>query len=375
MLTIPSPGKSLCPLALFPQIMMATIIVLITSLARAEPVIGLSLPLSGGPTSLARQFRYGADLALERHNRNADVPVSMILVDDGCNEELALLAAEDLAEANATLVTGLLCNASAKAMADRFVGTGIPVLVAGARSPRLIKDREREEWNLFRLSPGDQDAAEFAAQTLGDLWQGKAYAVIDDGTVYGRNAADAFRSTMEDRGLPPQFQDNFRPTQSTQARVVRRLSRAGITHVFIGASAEDVAMISRNAAEIGIPLQIAGGEVMSVLPYLPPDQSPPEGLLAVALKADISPALPPALVTRLKQESIQPELNVLVGYQAIEVALQAVTDQNANPETVLRQDRFDTILGEVSFAADGSNNATQYELYHWNGQSFVLYPK
>lgn len=340
--------------------------------ASAELRIGVSLPLSGNAITLAEQFLIGAQLAVEDHNRGDGEKARLIIADDGCDEALSGLAAAELKAGDPHIVTGLLCNEAAYRMADAFRESGIPVLVAGARSARITKDREREEWNIWRISPDDAAPARAAAGFLAERWAGEPYAVVDDGTVHGRLLADEFRAAMEAEDLPPQFQDTFRPTQSTQARLVRRLARAGTANVFIGAAPEDISMIARNAEEIDIALRIAGGEGLDILPFLDPEEMPPPGLLAV-LRDPLDPALlQERFAERLGARGTLPHDHVFLGYQALEVALAALGDDPA-PAAVtrrLRQNTFDTIYGPAEFGDDGSNRISPYGLYEWQGFSF-----
>lgn len=340
------------------------------STALAQQRIGLTLPLSGPTAKLARQFETGARLALNEHNADAAVIVELVVADDGCDQKIASLAADEIASAKPQIITGLLCNTVAAHFADAFREAGIPLLVAGAQSERLIKDRQRNEWNLWRLSPGDSEAAQAAVNHFSRAWADVPYAIVDDGTVYGRNLADAFRAGMEAMNLPPQFQDNFRPTQSTQARLVRRLRRSGVTHAFIGASAEDVAMIVRNAEELEIPLTFGSGEALSIFPYLAPELLPAGGLTGILRTAEVDPQPPQTLNSLLAEMDLQAEPYVLNGYQAMEVALQALGDGETEVAENLRTLEFDTLLGKVRFGPDGDNQVPQFGAYRWDNGGF-----
>ena len=159
--------------------------------------IGLSIPLSGDAAELGQSFRTGAKIAMETYGTNHQ----LFIADDGCDADLGALAAGDLKSQNVDIVVGLICNAPAKTMADAFAEAKTPVIVAGARSVRLIKDREREAWNLWRMSPGDDYAVEVAANAIGRLWQTTPYAIVDDGTIYGRSFTDALRVKMDEIGF------------------------------------------------------------------------------------------------------------------------------------------------------------------------------
>lgn len=336
----------------------------------AQPKIGLSLPLSGPVEKLGRQFLAGAKLKLAEHNLQAEQPAELVIADDRCDGDVAKLSADELHQSGAGLITGILCNAVAFELAERLKGTTIPLLIAGARAPRLTIDRERKGWHVWRLAPADTEAALTASRMLARQWAATPYAIIDDGTAYGRGLADQFRIAMEEAGLPPQFQDNFRPTQSTQARLVRRLRRAGTAKAFIGANAEDVAMIARNAAELEIPLEIVAGDALSVLPFLPQEQRPPDGLQAVLARHEVAATVPAELAARLEQAEVDPEPYALAGYQAMEVALQALQPEPGETASLLVSETFETALGPVKFDETGANTIPVHAFFEWRNGAF-----
>ncbi len=342
--------------------------------ARAEWNIGISLPLATNARPLAQQFLNGAEQAVDAHNQKGGETTRLTVVDDGCDPELAGLAAADLKAADVDIVTGLICNDPVYTLADAL-DSNTPLLVAGARSVRILKDRERRQWNVWQIAPDDLAAPRAASEMLSRRWEGEPFAIVDDGTVYGRNMADGFRTAMEELGFPAQFQDTFRPTQSTQARLVRRLRRAGTTHVFVGASAEDIAMIARNSAELEIPLVIAGGEELGILPFFEPENQPSAGVLAVLAKnedlisrpARIDPEDPSA---ETLLEALGPPPYKLLGMQAVEIALAALAQNAENPTEALSGKRFETRLGPVAFSPKGANTTPYFALYRWSGERF-----
>lgn len=341
----------------------------LTQFAQAKNVrIGLSLPLSGVNQKLGEQFLIGAKIAIQHHINDT---IELEVLDDGCQKELGELAATEFLASSLDLVTGFLCNEPSYAAANILRNQKTPILIAGAQSERLTKDREREEWNIWRLSPGDNAAANAAAKELSKTWSNAPYAIIDDSTVHGRTLVNAFRAQMEEIGLSPHFTDTYRPTQSTQARLVRRLKKAGIRKVFIGGGAEDVAMIARNANDLKIKLDIAGSEVLSVLPYLPKKQRAPNGVTAI-LRNDgellnSTKVLTDALISR----DIVPEDFMYRGYAAMQVAIYAIGETKEDTVSSLKTTTFNTINGAVKFSENGENTISPYALFTWNGEVFV----
>lgn len=342
---------------------------LLTQSALAKNIsIGLSLPLSGAAQKLGEQFLTGAKFAIQ-HNPNHAIKLEVL--DDGCQQDLGELVATEFLASDLDIITGFLCNEPSYAAADILRKQKTPILIAGAQSERLTKDREREEWNIWRLSPGDNAAAIAAAKALSNLWSNIPYAIIDDGTVHGRTLADAFRAQMEEIGLSPHFTDTYRPTQSTQARLVRRLKKAGIQKVFIGGGAEDVAMIARNANDLKINLDVAGSEVLSVLPFLPIKQRAPNGVTAILRNDGELLQSSKILTDALEAQDIVPEDFMYRGYAAMQVAIQAIGETKENTILSLKDKTFVTINGNVKFSENGENVISPYALFRWNGEIFV----
>ena len=330
-----------------------------------EQIIGLSLPLSGNAATLGKQFVAGARLALKLLPGAKNI--KLVISDDGCDAELAGLAIDDIRNAGAILVTGFLCNEPVFTAVNLLQESSMPILVSGARSNTILKDRIRHSWNVWQMAPQDANASQSAFDILVKRWKSTPYAIVDDGTVFGRTQADDFRALMKEAGNKPQFVDNFRPAQSTQAGLIRRLSKSGAEAVYLAASGEDVVLISRNMIEFGASLEIATGEAVSRLPYIEDNKGIPVGLLA------IMPLLPEEIPTVrelakiLESEKLEPEPYLLLGYATIQV----VIDYLADGENSFANKQYSTILGPITFDEAGKNTSQKYFLHRWNGSGFT----
>jgi branched-chain amino acid transport system substrate-binding protein len=327
--------------------------------------IGVSLPLSGNAAALGRQYVAGARLALE--NLPEANNIELIISDDGCDKELGGLAIDDIRNAGAILVTGFLCNEPVFTAANLLQKSSIPVLVSGARSNRILKDRRRHSWNVWQIAPQDAVVGQAAFRVLVKRWKSTPYAIVDDGTVYGRTLADEFRSLMEEAGNKPQFIDNFRPAQSTQAGLIRRLTRSGVEAVFLAANGDDVALIGRNMIEFGPGMEIATGEAVSLLPYLEDKGGIPVGLLAIMQSPPEGIPAVQKLSKAFEIAKLEPDPYLLLGYATMQVVMGYLSDQEKN----FANKQFTTILGPVKFDDAGRNITDQYFLYRWNGKTFV----
>ena len=295
--------------------------------------IAISIPKSGDFSEIGNQFEAGARLAMEKHGEGH----VLFVADDGCDEDLASLAAQDIKTIQPAIVTGMICNVAALSLANELQQDKTPLLIAGARSVRLIKDRDREEWNIWRMSPGDDAPAEAIASYISSNLKDTAFALVDDGTIYGRSLTDTIRLKLNDTGMNPQFADTFRAAQSTQSGMLRRLQRSGVDIAFVAAATtEDLFTIAKDHKSLKIKNRLVVTEQLSSLPFLEDANLVSEGVM-IAMQApyennqDTQP-----LVALLAEQGIEPSKALFEGYAAIEVALSALGEEihryNREPE-------------------------------------------
>ncbi|MEM7289223.1 MAG: ABC transporter substrate-binding protein [Pseudomonadota bacterium] len=326
--------------------------------------IAISLPLSGDYAQLGKSFRTGAEFALKQSGENH----KLVFLDDACDVDFGAMAANDIAGMKPDLVMGFLCNEPAIETATRLSGNDIPILVSNARSTRLIKDRDREQWNIWRMAPGDDYPVARAAATIAELWKNVPYAIVDDGTIYGRSLTDQLRFKMDELGLKPQFSDTFRAAQSTQAGLLRRLQRSGVNAVFVGsASIEDLLTIAGDMAALDVNIDLITTEALLALPYLEDARAVPENIKIVAWpepNSQIFKTLP-------KSEETGSGYLLHQGFASMEIALQALAESPRETSKNLETLTFSTILGPISFSGDGAADFNPYRTLTWNGKVFV----
>lgn len=324
--------------------------------------IALTLPLSGDFSELGRDFSTGAKLAMELIGKDHQ----LFIADDGCDEDLANLAVKDIASVQPSIVTGMICNVSALALANGMRESKTPLLIAGARSVRLIKDRERESWNLWRMSPGDDASANQIATYIINNLQDKAFALVDDGTIYGRSLTDAIRLKLNDVGMKPQFADTFRAAQSTQSGMLRRVERSGVSLAIVAsATKEDLFTIARDHKSLNIKTQLLMTEQLDVLPYLENGYEASNGILVMMQPISASLASAFQLTKLLKERKITPTKSMYDGYASIQVAIASLAENHAQTIQNLKSKRFETILGAIEFDKSGKNIHNPYKLHIW----------
>ena len=288
--------------------------------------------------------------------------VEIVTVSDPCRggedaaEDGADVAAA-LVEADADAAVGLICWGTLRAALAEGTLDGLPLLTTGVRAAELTDRARAEGWEVWRLAPRAEAEAEAVAAHIFTRWRDRPYAVIDDGTIYGRELAGAVLGLLLARGSEPVLAETFQPAISRQFGLVRRLEGAGPTHLFVAGERRDVAIIARDAVLGELALTIMGGDALRAVDD---DVALPAGVQGIVLG--------PALAQ---------------GYEAptraaVEVLLAAAGAARADGITLteaLDGGTFDTAIGPVRFDARRDVRGNPFVHAEWNGERWVPTPE
>ena len=330
--------------------------------ATGGATIGLSLPLSGRYAPLGRQIEIGVLKAIEDHVRSGGVRPEIAPVDDACTGDNAKANAEVLRDRRAAIVIGLPCFEAAFALLDALEEQPVPVLALGLRHPET-EPRIAEGDPLFVIGPDGTAEARAIAERVLATWRDRPFALLDDGSVYGRALSDALRALAAEQGLQPIEAATFRPLQSNQAALVRRLARSGVEAIFVAGDAEDAATFARDARRVAPGMAVATGETGALVPFL--EALPPPGLLVVARPARREEPRASILVERLENDRLPPDDGILEGYALAQIALAALADRS------LSRRAHDTVIGTIDFREGRRAVSSPFRLLRWNGSRLV----
>ncbi len=323
--------------------------------------IGVAAPLSGPSAVLGRQIEYGARLGAGANG------AAISVVDDTCTAAGGAAAAAQFAAEKVDIVVGFLCTEAIEAAMPILKQAGIAVITPGVRTDSLTDRRAKTGWPVFRLGPRGDAERDAAGRVLSRLWRDQPFAVVDDGTIYGRELAEAMRATVEQAALKPVFTDTFRPEMDNQVGLVGRLRKAGATSVFVGGDGRDLAVMARDAAKLGADMAFAGGEALRAASDVPYTQ----GTLMIAMPewADVADKKTLDLFSSAK---VLPEGYALPAFVAVEIAGQAKKEAAGKPliETLADRD-FTTATGIIRFDAKGDLAKNPYRAFRFDGTRFV----
>ena len=347
-------------------ILSAALVCLWASTAAAQ-TIGIVAPMSDAVGLLGRQLRNGAEVAAAEL-RIAEVNIRF--ADDSCSAQGGAKAAGAMVASGVRIIVGFLCTEAIEAALPVLAKAGIPVITPGVRANSLTDNRTRTGWPVYRLAPRADDEQDAVSKLLTTRWQNELFAIVDDGTIYGRELVESFRLAAELAGLQPVFVDTYRPQMDNQIGLVARLRRAGATHVLVGGDRADVAIMGRDAAELDYDLTMAAGENLRAPPGA---VALATGTLMVGLPEPVDTASR-TVVTAFENREIVPEGYTIPGFAAFEIAVEALIRAETSGRTlvdVLASDRFETAMGSVEFDDKGDVTGNPYRLFRYDGSRFL----
>ncbi len=329
-------------------------------------VIGVVAPRTGPYAALGSQILEGARAAAQA------LGDKVVEIDESCEESGGLAVAKAIADAKAGVAVGFLCVETLTTALPALKAQGIPAITVSVRSKILMEDASRNAWPFFRMAPVEGAEADKVAATMLDIWKAEPIGLIDDGTIYGRELTAEIRQKLADGGLTPVFTDIFRPGQEQQVALVRRLAKAGATHVFVGGDRTDVSIIARDAAAENIALTLMAGDAMRAANRPVPLR---DGVLAVALPDYAALAGAAPVTNAMRARNVEPEGYVLPAYAAVEVAHQALANgakSNSSAVSSLGADVFTTVIGPIGFDPGHELKQNPFTLLEWQANSFTL---
>jgi branched-chain amino acid transport system substrate-binding protein len=333
----------------------------------AGPRIAVVAPMSGNLEILGDQIRLGAVQA-------ADGKAEIVTVDETCVDKSGSDIAEKIKEADVIAAIGFLCVDSLDGGLPVLAEARIPAITLSVRSPVLMEDSLKKGWPFFRLAPSTSAERDMIVQEIFAQWKDKPFALLDDGTIMSREMIDAVRQALEQKGMKAAFIDNFRPAQEVQTQLIRRLAKAGITHVFAASDRNDMSVMARDAKAMKINLTFMGGDALNGTNQPVPLEP---GTFAVTLPDPHSLASAKPVVDLIEKQNKSTEGYVLPAYSAITLVVEAneiASGSGAPLADALSSTPFETAIGEIRFNEAHELAVNPFRMLVWDGNRFVPPP-
>ncbi len=335
--------------------------------ARAEIPIGLSTALTGPYAWVGEPHLAGIELAVAELNAKGGIlgeQLELILVDDGCNAELAPLAAEKLVSAAVAVVFSATCSGAAIPASKVHRRAGIPVIEAGATNPKLT---EPGEGGIFRIVGRDDLQGTIGGDYLADRWGNGNIAIVHDTSTYGQGLAEEVKKRLNQRGVSEVLFTTYAPGAMEFSELLDQLSAASVEVLYVGGYSPEAGLIIRQARDRKYSVQLVSGDSLSTGEFWLVAGPAGEGALFTSFSDPTHEPRAAEIMGRLERQVQQPNARALYSYAAVQLWAQAVEKAGTvEPKAVaaaLDANQFDTVLGTIGF--DDKGDVTGYEPFVW----------
>ena len=348
--------------------------------ARADIMVGLAGPMTGGIAAFGEQLKRGGEKAVADINAKGGVlgqKLQVIIGDDACDPKQAVSVANDLASKKVAVVIGHFCSGSSIPASSVYSESNIVQISPASTNPQYT---ERGLKNTFRVCGRDDAQGPTAADYVVDHFKGKNVAVIDDMQTYSKGLADAFFGELEKKGVKAVLHDQITAGEKDYSAVVTKLKQAKADVLFYGGYHPEAALIARQSKEQGLNIVVVGGDALNDPEFWAIAGPAGEGTLVTFNPDATQDPANAALVKWFKDDQkYEPAGYTLYAYAALQAWADAATKagsvDGAKVEDALRANKFNTTLGSIGFDAKGDVIAPGFLVYEWKGGKFVYAPK
>jgi branched-chain amino acid transport system substrate-binding protein len=344
--------------------------------AQAEILIGVAGPMTGSHAWYGEQMQRGAARAVDDLNAQGGVlgePVRLITVDDFCDPEQALAAANKLVSDGVIFVVGHYCSGASIPASEVYAAAGVLMISPTSSNPMLT---ELGRANVFRAIYRDDAVGVAIGDYLAQHWAAQKIAILHDDTVYGKGVADEVKKDLNQRGLSEAIYQAYVPGRADYGVEIEALRAADIAVVFIGGYPAEIALMARAAHDRGYPVQLVAGLSLAAEDFPIIAGPAAEGTLFLDVPDSRRKAEAAPVVERFRASSFEPEGYTLHAYGAVQVWAQAAEKAGALtlPAVIaaLRDNQFDTVLGALDFDEKGDLTVQDLAWYVWRGGKHIL---
>lgn len=365
---------------MLPRIVSFFACLLCMTAAQADIRIAVVGPMTGEHSDYGQQMRRGMQMAVADINASGGVLGQKLVLevgDDACDPKQAVAVAKQMADKKVEFVGGHYCSGSSIPASDIYSENGITQISPASTNPAFT---ERGLKNVFRVCGRDDQQGLVAGAHIARHFRNVNVAILHDGSAYGKGLAEETRKNMNKLGKREVLMEAIDPGKQDYSAIVAKLGKHKIGLIYYGGYYAEAGLLARQSRGQGVNATIMAGDALTSKEYWAITGAAGEGTL---MTFSPDPARSPeakAVVEKFTKQGWKPEGYTLYSYGATQAWAQAVqragTTKTSEVAKVLRSGRrFDTVLGKISFDANGDVTVPGYVVYKWiNGKYDYVKP-
>ncbi|MCJ9734387.1 ABC transporter substrate-binding protein [Bradyrhizobium sp. PRIMUS42] len=347
--------------------------------AQEQPLIGVSLPMTGAKALVGRNFKQGVELAMADINAAGGVlgkPLQVVFEDDqGDNTNGAINAVNKIMQVHKTPVMigphysvtqmatqNIYCNGKIVSLTG---GTGVPVTNSGCKF--VIRTRSNDDVQAKAIIDYAQKALKAADKVA-------IFYANDD---FGKSGQARVVAQMAALGLKPVAIESHNPNDKDYSAQLSKLKNAGAALVILWAHDTDAALIVKQAKQFGLPFRFAGA-VLSEDAFLKLAGSGAEGAISASyfVPTDPNPAVQTFVKRYEERFKMAPDVWSATYYDAAILAAKAINAAGSADVAKIRESfatvKYDGLLASYGCDEKGDCNRQVNIVEIKGGQPVVL---
>jgi branched-chain amino acid transport system substrate-binding protein len=352
----------------------ASLVAISAGAAYAEDIqVGVAGPVTGSNASFGEQLAKGATQAVADLNAKGGVLGKQLVLntgDDACDPKQAVAVAHQLVAKKVVFVDGDFCSSSSIPASAVYQEEGVLQITPASTNPAFTEDAAKKHWNnVYRTCGRDDAQGKVAGKYLADHYKGKAVAIIDDKSTYGKGLADETRKAMNAAGLKETVNEQITAGDKDFSALISKLKQANVEAIYFGGYQTEAGLMVRQAKEQGLKAVLISGDAMATPEFWAITGPAGEGSLMTFPPDPRNNPAAKAVVDEFKKTGYDPEGYTLYTYAAMQVFAQAAekakSTKLADLVKVLHSASFDTVVGPIKFDEKGDVLNPEYVFYVW----------
>ena len=338
--------------------------------AYADVKMGLGAPITGGSAVVGSQFKHGAEQAIEDINAAGGIlgqKVTLSVGDDATDPRQGVSVANKFSAEGVKFVIGHFNSGITMPASEVYQENGILEISPGSTNPRVT---ERGMWNIFRTCGRDDQQGGVAGEYIIKHFKGKKVAIVHDKTTYGQGLADETRKKMASGGVKEVLYEGINVGDKDFSALVSKIKSAGADLVFWGGLQTEGGLLVRQMRDQGVNAVLMGADGIATEEFAAVGGP---GVVGTLMTFAPDPRKRPeakAAVEKFRAKKFEPEAYTLYSYAAVEIIKQAAeAAKTLDPKKVAEQiksgQKFQTVIGELSYDKKGDITRPDYVMYVW----------
>jgi len=188
--------------------------------------------------------------------------------------------------------------------------------------------------------------------------------------VYSKGFSNIAKHNLNKAGIDEAFVAEIGKGQTEFAALLERIQREKVRFVLFAGYGPEAAVLLRQAREKGVKFRMLGGDTLMNKAFINQAGRLADGVLITFPPDPSHDRRNQALTAKYLAQGYKPEAFTFYSYAAVEIWGQAVAASNSTTvdkvSHALKNGKFDSVLGKVSFDVRGDISAPGFVIYAFN---------